>query len=338
MLPITMHLRSFLTLVSLMTVIASAPADQSRLQVSENSFAFEIFDPAQPVAHAFYFHNGGNDTIQVGRIAVTPPLRVEKVISKILPNQDGELILSLGTPRELGEYEGAIEVSFKNKDLAPVRIAFTGKITPVIEVLPVPAFFVVTTRDRTNSGTLEIVNKDVEPLKIMEVQQPSSRYDLKLATVEDGRRYRLTLVMRPDAKPGREIENITLLTSSKKQPRIVIQANTFVRERVYTFPENIDLGVIKISELKSNPGLTNLLNQTLMVYQEGGKGFEVTARTDLDVVKLESERSKLGDREEIQLQVAVNRLAPGPIKGSIRIKTNDPDFPALNVPVQGTVE
>jgi hypothetical protein len=98
------------------------------------------------------------------------------------------------------------------------------------------------------------------------------------------------------------------------------------------------LGLIKTSELKSNPGLTNLINQKLMVYQEGGKGFEVSALADLDVLKLDAERSTLGDRYEIQVQVAANKLAPGPVNGFIRIKTNDPDFPVLKVPVRGSVE
>src|SRR5882724_11755703 len=198
-----MRSSNLLTLIPALLLAASGPAaDQSRLQVSEHSFSFEIFDPTQPVEHTFYFHNRGADTIQVERIALTPPLRVDKVLSKIPPNQDRELIVSLGTPRQLGEYEGAIEVGFKNNDLTPLHLAVAGKITPVIEVRPVPAFFITTTRGRTNSGALEIVNKDAEPLQITEIQHPSSRYDLKLATIEPGRRYRLDLVMRPDAKPA----------------------------------------------------------------------------------------------------------------------------------------
>src|SRR5262249_47025375 len=88
------------------------------------------------------------------------PLQVIKVLSKVPPGQGGQLIVSLGTPRKLGEYEGAIEISFKNKDLAPLRLSFTGRITPVIEVRPFPAFFVATTRGGTNGASLEIVNKD----------------------------------------------------------------------------------------------------------------------------------------------------------------------------------
>src|SRR5438477_5976804 len=302
-----MRSSNFLTLMSaLMLAESGLAADQSRLQVSEQSFSFEIFDPTQPVEHAFYFHNSGADTIQVELIVLTPILRVDKILAKIPPNEDGQLIVGLGTPRELGEYQGAIEVSFKNKDLTPVRLEYTGKITPAIEVRPVPAFFVSTTRGRTNSASLEIVNKDVEPMQITEVPHSSSRYELKLATIEQGRRCRLDLEMRSDAKPGRQTEEITLLTSSKKQPRLVIQVNTLVRERVHTFPESLDLVLIKRSELKSNPGLTNLINQTLMVYREGETNFEVSALTDLDALKLGFQRSSLGDRYEIQVQVAVN--------------------------------
>src|SRR5262245_16822905 len=256
-----MRLLGFFTLAPALLLAASgSAADPNRLRVSEHSFSFEIFDPTQPVEHTFHFHNNGADTIQVERIALTPPLRVDKVLSKIAPNHAGQLIVSLGTPRELGEYEGAIEVTFKNKDLPSLRLEVAGKITPVIEVRPIPAFFVATTRGRTNLTSLEIINKDAEQMQI-DVPRSTSRYELKLATVDPGRRYRLDLVVRPDAKAGRQTDDITLLTSSKKQPRLVIQANTLVRERVYTFPESIELGLIKRSDLKSNPGLTNLLNQ-----------------------------------------------------------------------------
>src|SRR5262245_7346430 len=165
-------LSSLLLSPSLLLVANPLVADQNPLQVSEQSFSFEIFDPAEPVVHAFDFYNTGSETIQVARIAVTEPLQVVKVLSKISPGQGGQLAVSLGTPRELGDYEGAIEITFKNKGLSPLRLPFTGKITPVIDVRPLPAFFVATTRGRTNGASLEITNQDVEPLHISEVPSP----------------------------------------------------------------------------------------------------------------------------------------------------------------------
>src|SRR5882724_7662498 len=99
------RLLGFLTLTpGLMIAPSGLAVAQSRVQISETSFSFEIFDPTQPVEHTFHFYNTGAETIQVERIALTPPLGTKKIISKIPPEQEGQLIVSLGTPRKLGEY------------------------------------------------------------------------------------------------------------------------------------------------------------------------------------------------------------------------------------------
>jgi hypothetical protein len=61
-------------------------------------------------------------------------------------------------------------------------VALLDRFAPVIAVRPLPASFVATARGKTDGASLEIVNRDVEPLQIKEIQSPSSRYDLKLAT------------------------------------------------------------------------------------------------------------------------------------------------------------
>ena len=329
-------LRSLPLLPALLLAPYSVVAENP-LQVSEQSFFFQIFDPAEPVNHTFNFFNSGPETIQVARIAITKPLRVVKALSKLPPGQAGQLIVSLGTPRQLGEYEGAIEISFKNNALAPLHLPFTGKITPVIEVRPLPAFFVATTRGKTNGASLEILNQDTEPLQIKEIRSPSSRYELNLAAVEPGRRYRLNLLMRPDAKPGRQTEDITLLTSSKKQPSVVIQANTFVHERVYAFPETIDLGAINESELKSNPSLTNLINQTLMIYQEDGTNFHVTAKSDLPFLITRTEASATGKQVQVEVALNAEQLPAGDFNGHLELITNDREFPRMEIKVKGQI-
>src|SRR2546426_3383448 len=129
-----MRLLCVLTFVpGLMLAVSGPVAAQTLLQPSELSFSFEIFDPAAPVEHTFYLRNSGLEMVQIERVALTPPLHADKIVSKIPPHQDVELIVSLGTPRQLGDYAGAIEITFKNKDLAPLRLDFTGKITPLIE-------------------------------------------------------------------------------------------------------------------------------------------------------------------------------------------------------------
>src|SRR5262245_44653573 len=83
------RLSAFALLPALLTPALPLVADQIPLQVSEPSYTFEIFDPTATVVHAFDFYNTGTDTVQVARIAVTPPLQVVKVLSKVPPGERG---------------------------------------------------------------------------------------------------------------------------------------------------------------------------------------------------------------------------------------------------------
>jgi hypothetical protein len=127
-------------------------------------------------------------------------------------------------------------------------------------------------------------------------------------------------------------------TSSKTQPLLTIPAHTLMRERVYTFPDEIDLGALPIKTVREQPELLLRTAQTLMVYQAGGRSFEISASTDIAGLTIRTARGPQGDRH--QLTIALDptfAIAPGPIAGSVFIRTNDPAFRELRVPVHGAL-
>jgi hypothetical protein len=155
--------------------------------------------------------------------------------------------------------------------------------------------------------------------------------------VEEGRRYRLTLRLKPDGPGGRHSEPIVLRTSSRSAPSITVVANTLLRERVYSFPDEVDFGTLSLSRIERDPELLKAVTQTLMVYQFGGADFTVRARTALPQLAITSERGPQGDRYQNTISVIPERLEPGTIQGSIVFQTNDSQFPELVVPVFGTI-
>jgi len=118
---------------------------------------------------------------------------------------------------------------------------------------------------------------------------------------------------------------------------LTIVANTYLRERVYTFPDAVDFGTIRLSDTERDPELLQRIAQTLMVYQVGGADFSVNLRTDLPQLALRSDRGPLGDRFQNTLTLIQQKLMPGVIQGSIVVETNDKEFPRLVVPVSGDV-
>jgi hypothetical protein len=190
---------------------------------------------------------------------------------------------------------------------------------------------------KRGQASLEIINHDSEPLRLENIRHPTDRFTTTLETLEEGRRYRLTLLIKPDGPSGRHSEDIVLTTSNRKQPTIVVEANTLLLDRVYTFPDEVNFGTLRLSDLEQSPKLLQELTQTLMVYQFGGKDFRVNVRTDLPQLELKSERGPQQDRYQNTLTLIKEKLKTGTIRGSIFIETNDPEFQALAVPVLGNI-
>src|SRR5262249_46801637 len=154
-----------------------------------------------------------------------------------------------------------------------------------------PAFFISASKGIPQAASLEIVNHEREPLAL-ELPR-SAPLGARLETLEPGQRFRLSVNVPADAPAGRKSERLELKTSNPRKPALLIGLNTIVHERVYTFPDTLDLGAGG--------------SQTLMVYQTGGSDFKVETRTDVPGLTVNAERGPQGDR--VQLSVALAETA-----------------------------
>jgi hypothetical protein len=158
-----------------------------------------------------------------------------------------------------------------------------------------------------------------------------------LETNQVGQVYTLFLNLPGEGKTGRVAEPITLRTSNKKEPVLLIGASTFIYERVHTFPEDLDFGTMDSAQVRTNEALRKTLTQVLMVYQDGGTNFQVTARTDLPFLTTLAEPSASG--KQVQIEVALNpgELPAGDFQGHLELVTNDPEVPRMQINVKGQV-
>ena len=288
---------------------------QPQVSLLEPSFHFEVIGMSEPVEHVFAFRNNTTETLEAGAIKVTPPLAVPNLSKRVLPGELGILRFRLDEPRPVGDYEGLIEVDFKNPGISNITFEVTGKITPLIEPRPYPAFFVATGRGQPKEAAIQLVNHDVQPLAITAIDSPSSRFSLRLETNQIGQVYTLFLKLSGQGPSGRMAERITLHTSNKKDPVLLIGANTFVHERVHTFPEDLDFGSVDMAQIKTNENLRKTLTQVLMVYQDGGTNFHVTARSDLPFLVAHAEPAASGKQVQIEVALNAEQLRAGDFSG-----------------------
>ncbi|HET8922421.1 MAG TPA: DUF1573 domain-containing protein [Candidatus Acidoferrum sp.] len=282
------------------------------------------------VEHDFIVRNTGFSPLLIERVSMTTPLLATRMPREIGPGAEGRIHFKLDTTNLAGQFEGAIVVFLNNTALLQANLTFTGHITPSIELSPMPSFFVAGQKGRGGRAAIEIVNHESEPLQIEKIEHRTDRFTTQLETLKQGQQYRLNLSLRPDGPLGRSADTILVSTSSKRVPVLKVGANTYLYERVHTFPELVALGTLRATDV----GGTGL---TLMIYQEGGKDFQLKLSTDIPGLNLKWVRGPKGDRYQAKITLIAWKIPLGPIKGSIFVDTNDPQFPRLIVPVQGQI-
>ena len=307
------------------------------MYLPETSYHFDITGISEPVEHIFVFTNNTAEILETARIGVTPPLTVSNISARVFPWQGGMLRFRLGDPRPAGDYQGVIEVDFKNPGISNITFEVTGKITPLVEAKPFPEFFVATSRAHPKEASIQIVNHDAQPLVITSIDCSSTRFSLHLQTNKVGQLYTLFLDLPGQGSTGRMAEPITLHTSNQKEPALLIGANTYIYERVHSFPDDLDFGTLDSPMVKTNEAYRKTLTQILMVYQEGGTNFEVTAKTDLPFLRTHAERSSNGKQVQIEVALKPEELRRGDFQGHLELVTNDREFPRMEIVVKGQV-
>lgn len=203
-----------------------------------------------------------------------------------------------------------------------------------VKLSPQKAMALVAAKGQPRTGSVEIINQESEPLRILSVEHPTDRLTSRLETVEEGRRYRLSLTLRPDGPVGRGKQTLRITTSSKTSPVLEIPVGTRLTEKVYTSVAAVDLGSLRLGDLRND---TEIQVEEFAIFQTGGTDFRVTHSTDLPMLRVTSERDSRGGYYVIHLLLVREKLRPGQIKGSIILETNDPEFRKLEVPVTGSI-
>ena len=321
----------------LLMPLAPAASEAPRAVFSQTIVDFGTAVQGAKLVHEFILRNEGAVALRIRGLQATASLLPDRISAYIAPGSQVVLRVRLDTTTLSGHFEGVVRVSLDDPALAEAHLTVVGRVVPPIEVAPAPAFFVAAQRGERKEVAVEIVNHEPEPLAIEAVEHSSQRFTTRLDSLEAGRRYRLSVVLDPEGPAGKDKDVLRIRTSRLASPVLTIPVYTNVRERVYTFPDAVDLGALRLSDIEAKPDLLLRTAQTLMIYQSGGANFRVTLSSDLPELALTSERGRQGDRYQVTVTLIREKLRPGALKGSIIIATNDPQFPTVTVPVSATI-
>src|SRR5262249_23139267 len=160
---------------------------------------------------------------RVQKVSMTPPLIVTSMPREVLAASEGKIHFKLDTSHLSGAFQGEILVFLDDPMQPEIELVFEGRIVPLIEAVPMPAFFVAASRGEGKRASIEIVNHEAQPLSIQSIEHSTERFTTELETIEPGRRYRLSLILKPDGPGGKTAETILVKNSSQSMPVLSIQ-------------------------------------------------------------------------------------------------------------------
>lgn len=334
-----------LCFIMIATVFIARPRAQQasetpRAILPNLSHDFGSVEQGSKVVHQFTIRNAGTASLTLTRLSLSESGMTAKMRPAILPGEEATLTVEWDTAGVKGTVTGKAVMEVNDPARPQITFVLTGVVKQAIEFLPYQAIFASLYRGESGHRSMRIVNNRERPLGISRLEQQGEHFHAAITPVESGKLYELKVTVPATVPPGRYSEAVFLYTDDPKMPRIMVPVNVIVKPDVYANPETLDFGRVALKELAHNSSVLELLTQSFIVRKRAGT-FSITAVTsDLPFVTIRRSPEGDGSGDAFRIDVALmkDRLQPGPISGSIRILTDDKQFPELIVSVRGEIQ
>lgn len=288
------------------------------------------------VVHDFVIRNDGHADLKITEVRPACGCTVADYDETIAPGATGKIHAELDTTDFGGGISKGMTVFTNDPDNPRLVLTIKAEVKPHIFVRPGFARFVQTQAADVGKVEQLVWTDDYEGLKITETVSPYPFIDLayREATDEEreakgkGKQYVVTVSLKYGQAPvGPIAEFVRLKTNHPEQGEVSIPISGFVRPMVVLTPERADLGSIAADEDGIDIGflLKNYAEEELKVQFDG---------TDLPGATATVEEVQQGR----EFQVWVNlppEMPKGEFEGVVRLKTDHPKKPTIEIPVTG---
>jgi len=226
-----------------------------------------------------------------------------------------------------------LRARFKS-DSAPGTEPIAGALNPnpVLRVEPVDRLITSVLTGSSSSNTLYVYNPLPTPVHVKNVIPGGTTFTATLSTIEEGKRYQVSVTSNPALKAGHYVQTVKVVTDSTAQPEVKIELDLTVYPKVLASPASIIMPPLSVSSDLATINWPNIFVRKLRE-----NGFQIKSYTStLPFIKLELMTETEGQVYRIRITLDPTKVKPGEFKGQIHIETNDPDVPFVDVPVQGS--
>lgn len=300
------------------------------------SFDFGKVSQGETVSHCFEFSNTGPGELQINRMSFSLPGMKGRASRSIAAGAVGRLCLDLDTSSLNLAVDARADLTLSDPSTPRLGFDVRGFVSRPIDLMPMAVFADIFEGEGAERH-IKIVNNKAAPLAIGKIEKDGTHFDAAVTTLEQGRVYDFVARIDPATPSGRYGEFAYLVTNDPTTPRIRIGINILVKRDIYALPQAVDFGALSLDRLKASPASANGEVETLMVKRRDG-GFRIEGiSSDVPGLAISVEPHGESQAFRIELTPQPDKIARGPLNGTIRIGTSDPAIPEITVPVRGLV-
>ena len=178
---------------------------------------------ARDVGAIPYRFRAGTDLSLGGSSASLPFLQLED--RSTADNMHRFVAVSIAPNAPPGPFEGFVDLLIAGSHPDTVRIAVRGTVVAQWRVEPNPYYAALTRFTKSQPPPIRCERVATSSARIVEATSTITGWAARLATIEEGRVYQITLVREGESKPGLATGEVRIATSDKKQPLVVVPAS-----------------------------------------------------------------------------------------------------------------
>jgi hypothetical protein len=337
--------RFTLLTITVMVVILAATAvemdaaDGPKLVVPEKTMDMGRVAQGEVLDVDFAVVNEGDETLEIKAVRPTCGCTVADFDREVAPGKTGYIKAKLDTRDFSGPISKSILI-MTNDPQDPTRtLIIKTEVHPYVEVLPRALVrFNAVQHEAMEQRITVVADEEEKDFKVIAVK---SQVPFLLASVrpvpsdqlqagKSPQQYEITLTMKENPPVGPVNTVLEIETNHPKAKKVPVKVFGVVRALLHVTPSQIQFGAI---EAKKQPGR----NVIVVNNRSGGVAIKVTGAAvndpafNAEVVPIEKGR-------RYQITVTVNPDASaGPRDAVLTLKTDDPEFPTVEVPVRANI-
>lgn len=243
------------------------------------------------------------------------------------PGDSGKIPVKISTKHGNGPVSKSIVVNTNIAGTdAQITLQLKGEIWQAVQVTPNSAAFgriTSTDAEKGASRKLTVVNNVEGELKLSEPKSSNPKFKADLVSVENGKKYELTVTLVPPLVPGNNNGNIEIETGVAELPKLTVPVYAFITSSVDVTPTALSIPPVRTAELTRQFYVRSNVNKAVKLSNLACTNPDL--KLDLQDVK---------DSMTYRLSVVIPPTYKPPTGGDkITFNTDDSSVPVITIPI-----